>query len=111
MKFDGGILEIPPLRVQDNTGIYFRNLQAFEQCDSPEHHYIGSECVMQETLEQMEGSLETELFQYSMGRDICYCSSYSPHTHCYTSSVFCYSTVASTISIVSTLFLKTWFGF
>ncbi|KAG5227617.1 UPF0481 protein [Salix suchowensis] len=30
MKFDGGILEIPPLRVQDNTGIYFRNLQAFE---------------------------------------------------------------------------------
>uniref|UniRef100_A0A6N2M7A3 Uncharacterized protein n=1 Tax=Salix viminalis TaxID=40686 RepID=A0A6N2M7A3_SALVM len=42
MKFEKGILEIPPLRVQDNTGIYFRNLQAFEQCDSTEHHYIGN---------------------------------------------------------------------
>ncbi|KAG5227619.1 UPF0481 protein [Salix suchowensis] len=42
MKFEKGILEIPSLRVQDNTGIYFRNLQAFEQCESPEHHYIGN---------------------------------------------------------------------
>jgi len=29
------------LRVQDSTEIYFRNLQAFEQCDSLDQDHIG----------------------------------------------------------------------
>jgi hypothetical protein len=41
MKFDRGILEIPLLRVQDSTEIYFRNLQAFDKCDSLDQDHIG----------------------------------------------------------------------
>jgi hypothetical protein len=32
MKFDRGILEMPLLKIDDDTEILFRNLQAFEQC-------------------------------------------------------------------------------
>ena len=32
ITFSNGILEIPPLKIEDSTEILFRNLQAFEQC-------------------------------------------------------------------------------
>ncbi|XP_061962129.1 UPF0481 protein At3g47200-like [Populus nigra] len=41
MKFDRGILEIPLLRVQDSTEIYFRNLRAFDKCDILDQDHIG----------------------------------------------------------------------
>ncbi|PNT46667.2 hypothetical protein POPTR_003G206901v4 [Populus trichocarpa] len=38
MKFDRGILEMPLLKIDDDTEILFRNLQAFEQCHCVEDY-------------------------------------------------------------------------
>ncbi|XP_024448487.1 UPF0481 protein At3g47200 isoform X3 [Populus trichocarpa] len=38
MKFDRGILEMPLLKIDDNTEILFRNIQAFEQCHCDEYY-------------------------------------------------------------------------
>jgi len=38
MKFDRGILEMPLLKIDDNTEILFRNIQAFEQCRCDEYY-------------------------------------------------------------------------
>ncbi|XP_011042183.1 PREDICTED: UPF0481 protein At3g47200-like [Populus euphratica] len=39
ITFSNGILEIPQLKIEDNTEILFRNLQAFEQCH---HRYMNT---------------------------------------------------------------------
>ena len=38
MKFDRGILEMPVLKIDDDTEILFRNLQVFEQCHCHEEY-------------------------------------------------------------------------
>lgn len=38
MKFDRGILEMPRLKIDDDTEILFRNLQVFEQCHCHEEY-------------------------------------------------------------------------
>lgn len=42
MKFDRGILEMPILRIDDDTEILFRNLQVFEQCHYCDEEYIAN---------------------------------------------------------------------
>ncbi|XP_020213666.1 UPF0481 protein At3g47200 [Cajanus cajan] len=40
LKFSGGVLEIPQLKVEDWTELLFRNLVALEQCHYPYESYI-----------------------------------------------------------------------
>ncbi|KAL5175423.1 UPF0481 protein [Glycine soja] len=40
LKFSGGVLEIPQLKVQDWTELIFRNMVALEQCHYPDHSFV-----------------------------------------------------------------------
>ncbi|KAG5034235.1 hypothetical protein AAZX31_04G066800 [Glycine max] len=40
LKFSGGVLEIPQLKVQDWTELIFRNMVALEQCHYPYHSFV-----------------------------------------------------------------------
>ncbi|XP_070669344.1 UPF0481 protein At3g47200-like isoform X2 [Malus domestica] len=42
IKFSGGILEIPKLRVDDTTDLKLRNILAFEQCHHREEYYLAN---------------------------------------------------------------------
>ncbi|KDP22058.1 hypothetical protein JCGZ_25889 [Jatropha curcas] len=41
IKFQNGVLEIPPLQIDDNSEILLRNLQAFEQCLCNRDNYVS----------------------------------------------------------------------
>ncbi|KAF8378116.1 hypothetical protein HHK36_029453 [Tetracentron sinense] len=50
VKFNKGVLEIPPIFLQENAESIFRNLIAFEQCDPECTHSITSYAVLLDNL-------------------------------------------------------------
>ncbi|KAF8377986.1 hypothetical protein HHK36_029318 [Tetracentron sinense] len=49
-KFSNGVLEIPPIKLQENAESIFRNLIAFEQCDHECTHSITSLAILLDNL-------------------------------------------------------------
>ncbi|KAF8389058.1 hypothetical protein HHK36_025743 [Tetracentron sinense] len=50
VKFDGGVLEIQPICIEDRTEPFFRNLIALEQFHYPNHAYVTSYAVFLDNL-------------------------------------------------------------
>ncbi|CAN1844305.1 UPF0481 protein At3g47200 [Linum perenne] len=50
LELNGGVLEIPPLRIHDSTDALFRNLVAFEQCFHGCSQYVTSYALLMDRL-------------------------------------------------------------
>ncbi|XP_065859682.1 UPF0481 protein At3g47200-like [Euphorbia lathyris] len=57
IEFKNGILEIPTWKINDQTEILFRNLLAYEQCNTP-HHYLSDYIAFMDMLIDVDQDVE-----------------------------------------------------
>jgi len=59
LKFSGGVLHMPLLKVEDRTEVLFRNMVALEQCFYPEKSYITDYISLLDFLINTSGDVDT----------------------------------------------------
>ncbi|XP_068484062.1 UPF0481 protein At3g47200-like [Phaseolus vulgaris] len=59
LKFSGGVLQMPQLKVEDRTEVLFRNMVALEQCHYPHESFITDYVVILDFLINTSRDVET----------------------------------------------------